>query len=545
MAPPQAFGKTHPTVLASWLERLEANNKRRGLEPGALVASTLQKVKNNTDGAERYDEEHAKRMGVKNINDVVEKLVVGTPHPLILISERPTKHSPNENVIRSVEELVSPPDLEMDSSDMQTSREPGQGNTMTQAPNTKAPAMKRKQSKSKKESERSKSAKLSMKSSSKSASPTTGFAEESSKNSAIHEATGVTTGPMDVDHTPSLFVESTNPYPIYATLPKWHTEISMTNIHMKALAKRRTQTIAALDALKDCIGRCEVLMSQMKTSGMGRPGLAKLFDELRDHVHKAESILEVNKFSVKYTRILTPDNGLPRIFKDDAGFSSDLKADSYMLYSRWMMEDFSTDILRGIIIVKGDNRGSDRLDPAYRIMHPKSAKVYGANGLVLGQWWPTQLCTVRDGAHGNSQGGITGAKDLGAFSIILSGGGGYHDLDDGDVIQYSGTDGKDGEISPSTQHMITSASLGNEIRVIRSSGLSKSNQYRPECGFRYDGLYKIVPPFKVTDKAKQTHRFTLRRCPGQEPIRCENNLARRPTSYEVEQFRASKEKYKW
>jgi hypothetical protein len=530
MVLPKVSREVGPALIVSLLENAEVIIKQRGTEPEVLIAKWLQKVKDDPVGVDKEAEEHAQRMEVTDVDAEVQKLVRGTPHPFILSIQRPAKHTWTEKVVRSVEEQVSSPDTEMNPKDTQTSREFEQCNTATQAPPTKAGPRK---------------SKLSTKSNSKSASPATAFAAESSKSGADREAAATAGGPMNVDHTPSLYVRPTDPYPVYAALPKWYLEISPTNFNMMQLGKKRTQSMTSLDSLKDCISRCVALISQMRLSSAEKLELAKKFNELRDHVHKAESKLEVTKYIMKHTRILTPENGLPRILKADAGFPNDLKANSYLVYSKWMRQDFSTDILRGITVVKGDNRGSDRLDKAYKAAHPTTPKVYGANGLVLGQWWPTQLCTVRDGAHGSTQGGITGAEDLGAFSIILSGGGGYHDIDKGDFIQYSGTDGKDGEISLVTQHMITSASLGNEIRVIRSSGLSKTNTYRPECGFRYDGLYKIVPPFKVVDKAKQKHLFTLHRCPGQEPIRCGNNFAQRPTSYEVAQLKKSKEKYKW
>jgi hypothetical protein len=543
----KAAGEADPASIVSLLETAEATIKQHNIEPTVLIAKWLQKANDDPVGANRDAVEHAHRMGVPDIDAEVQKLVHGTPYPFIRFTGKPTHNIQKVNIVSSVEVQLSPPDTEMNPNDIQRPLESEQRNTTTQAPSKYAdPAKrKRKQSQYKNGGERSKSSKLSTKSGSKSASPATGFAAESSKSGATREAAATASEPMNVDYTPPLFVGPADPYPLHATLPKWYLEISPSNFNMIQLGKKRTPAMTSLDNLKDCISRCVAIMLRMRLSSVEKLELAKRFDELRDHVHKAESKLDVTKYIIKHTRILTPENGLPRIFKEDADFPNDLKADSYLVYSKWINQDFATNILRGITVVKGDNRGSDCLDPKYRNLHPTSFKVYGNNGLVLGQWWPTQLCTVRDGAHGSSQGGISGAENLGAFSIILSGGGGYHDVDEGDVIQYSGTDGKDGEISLVTQHMITSASLGNEIRVIRSAGLSKSNIHRPECGFRYDGLYKIVPPFKVVDQAKQKHIFTLHRCPGQEPIRCENNLAQRPTKYQIEQFKASKEKFKW
>jgi len=194
------------------------------------------------------------------------------------------------------------------------------------------------------------------------------------------------------------------------------------------------------------------------------------------------------------------------------------------------------------VTVKGKDRNGDRLESAYRSKHPTTAKYHGEGELILGQWWPTQLCTVRDGAHGSSQGGIYGDKEEGTYSIVLSGGGGYHDKDEGDIIEYSGTEGKDFTPTDATLSMIKSAELGNEFRVIRSSQLIKKNPHRPEVGLRYDGLYTIKS-FQLVDKGTQIHRFLLERCPGQEPIRSGQNASTRPTFYEISEYEQTKEKW--
>ncbi|XPS79995.1 hypothetical protein M3J09_011959 [Ascochyta lentis] len=314
------------------------------------------------------------------------------------------------------------------------------------------------------------------------------------------------------------------PYPTRRTMPVWYTSISSSAQGLTQLDRKRPQELAAIDALKDCIRRCE--QEQNKTK------LAKEYNDLRNHVHKAEIKLDMDKFKVKKTRILT-EAGLPRIFKEGAKFPRDLQADAWYLYERWMNEDFEQNILRGIVTVKGKDRNGDRLDRAYTTKHPRDPKFFGDEGVILGQWWPSQLCTVRDGVHGAAQGGIYGDKDKGAFSIVLSGGG-YHDQDDGDTIEYSGTEGKDYEATDATLSMIKSAELGNHIRVIRSSQLLKSNKYRPSCGLRYDGLYQIKS-YKELDHKKRTYRFHLERIPGQEPIRFEGD-AKRPTLFEEEAY---------
>ncbi|KAF1914123.1 hypothetical protein BDU57DRAFT_518903 [Ampelomyces quisqualis] len=348
---------------------------------------------------------------------------------------------------------------------------------------------------------------------------------------------------LDTQLAPSLFVQQAERYPV-EPLPKWYEDIKPNNLEMNKIRKKRPQALNSLEALKNCIGRCEDKMMQRSNVQSKNPKLLELFDELRNLVHKAEIYLPVDKYIVRFARILHKENGLPRIFQEDTQFPSDLKADSYQLYLRWIREDFEQNVLRGIITVKGPNRGSDRLDPKYRSKYPTTAKYYGDKGLIIGQCWPSQLCTVRDGAHGSSQGGIFGDKDKGAYSIVLSGGGGYNDQDNGDSIVYSGTDGQDFTPTEATQQMLRSAELGNEIRVIRSANLHRDNQYRPVIGFRYDGLYTIKG-FELVDKEKQIHRFKLERCPGQDEIRYGDNAASRPTQYEIDEYKSLKVKHRW
>ena len=185
---------------------------------------------------------------------------------------------------------------------------------------------------------------------------------------------------------------TSQPYPFLARsrLPAWHDSISRQELAL--LERKRPQEFVAIDALKACIGRCE------------KNGLPKDIKDLRDHVHEAEIMLKMDRVLVRKTRILTED-GLPRIFGEAADFPWDLKADAWHLYERWVGEDFDNDILRGIVTVKPKDRNGDRLDPTYREKHPRDPKVFGDNGAVLGQWWPSQLCAVRDGIHGLSQAG--------------------------------------------------------------------------------------------------------------------------------------------
>ena len=64
--------------------------------------------------------------------------------------------------------------------------------------------------------------------------------------------------------------------------------------------------------------------------------------------------------------------------------------------------------------------------------------------------------------------------------------------------------------------------------------LPKSNPYRPERGFRYDGLY-TVKSHKLIDATKHHYVFHFVRIPGQDPIRYKG-VEKRPTSKEIETY---------
>jgi len=58
-----------------------------------------------------------------------------------------------------------------------------------------------------------------------------------------------------------------------------------------------------------------------------------------------------------------------------------------------------------------------------------------------------------------------------------------------------------------------------------------TNVYKPERGYRYEGLYDVLD-CKVLDQRKQVHLFHLRRQGGQPPMRYQG-LEKRPTKEEI------------
>ena len=151
--------------------------------------------------------------------------------------------------------------------------------------------------------------------------------------------------------------------------------------------------------------------------------------------------------------------------------------------------------LRGIIIGQG-KKGSKvyRLDPTY---HKKPADVFGHNGLRVGDWWPFQTFALKDGAHGSKMGGIHGRTNLGAFSVVVSGGiYEENDSDSGSRILYSGSKGGSEEDATSeapytnaTKSLIMSTKHIQPVCVLRTS--RNSSRWSPSAGIRYDGLYVV------------------------------------------------------
>jgi len=249
---------------------------------------------------------------------------------------------------------------------------------------------------------------------------------------------------------------------------------------------------------------------------------------------------DVNAQMVRNHNLLTTTSGLPVLFyapsSKGMAFPSYIMADAEELYTKWCDRNFEPDMLRGL-----------RMDTQSRSMRmktdfqrPRKGDVYGHNSLVNGQWWPLQICLVRDGAHSDMQGGISGKTNQGAWSIVLSAGnresgGVYPNIDKGDILHYCGTDAKqpDGAVTENTKRMIESYQLKKPVRVFRSSK-APNKEWAPDAGFRYDGLYD-VDSYTTIDEKTQCHRFKMIRQAGQDPIR-NSGPERRPTTQEKEHW---------
>ncbi|KAK2801242.1 hypothetical protein FQN50_007802 [Emmonsiellopsis sp. PD_5] len=262
----------------------------------------------------------------------------------------------------------------------------------------------------------------------------------------------------------------------------------------------------------------------------------RLCKQMRDCVHKLQFFPMDTALPSLPQRFLNDATGLPAI-ANSPQVPWDIKLDCEALLVRWRQGDFDTDLLRGMKHQRNAKTFHRTLELGYKFK--KSSHVIGENDLRNGQWFPYQMAALRDGAHGETEAGICGKSGVGAFSIILSSPGGknsnYADIDEGDVIHYCGTRGKDGIPSIGTRYLIESFEKKSPIRVLRSAKLPPMDIYRPSLGLRYDGLYEIGSQ-EVLDAATVLFRFRLHRLPGQTPIRFRGD-ERRPTAKEVEEFK--------
>ncbi|KAK7540150.1 hypothetical protein IWX49DRAFT_203079 [Phyllosticta citricarpa] len=308
------------------------------------------------------------------------------------------------------------------------------------------------------------------------------------------------------------------------TWPAWYEKIKPQQWQSRAKSGGFAGVDAKLGKIKQLMRGC----AEKKTNA---------FDDIRRELHQLP-FLEVTAVAVRKAQMLHVETGLPQLFESEyskgVDYPWDIQADAFELYNRWCLRIFSTDLLRGIVkSQKAHNRSTDRIEPGFP--GKSGAAYYGQGDLVNGQWWPTQLCTVRDGAHGSTQGGIYSVKDKAAFSIIVSGGSQYNDRDEGQELWYSGTNSTDGKYTENTQSLILSVEDKKPVRVIRSHNIhKKSSKFRPARGFRYDGLYDVVD-FKVVDESKKACLFHMVRRPGQDPIRAEGK-SMRPTQEEIAEY---------
>ncbi|XP_038901575.1 E3 ubiquitin-protein ligase ORTHRUS 2-like isoform X2 [Benincasa hispida] len=146
-------------------------------------------------------------------------------------------------------------------------------------------------------------------------------------------------------------------------------------------------------------------------------------------------------------------------------------------------------------------------------------------GVLVGECWEDRLECRQWGAHFPHIAGIAGQSNIGAQSVVLSGG--YQDDEDhGEWFLYTGSGGRDLSGNKRTSKdqsfdqkfekynkaLQVSCLKGYPVRVVRSHK-EKRSSYAPEKGLRYDGIYRIEKCWrKVGIQGFKVCRYLFVRC---------------------------------
>lgn len=116
-------------------------------------------------------------------------------------------------------------------------------------------------------------------------------------------------------------------------------------------------------------------------------------------------------------------------------------------------------------------------------------------GLNIGDIFQNRMELSRAGVHRPPMAGIWGSQNIGAYSIVLSGG--YEDdIDNFDYILYTGQGGqdvqggkqiKDQEFTKGNRALAINKFENLPVRVVRGHQV----KYGPQSGYRYDGIYYV------------------------------------------------------
>lgn len=144
-------------------------------------------------------------------------------------------------------------------------------------------------------------------------------------------------------------------------------------------------------------------------------------------------------------------------------------------------------------------------------------RVFGElDGHPEGEWFESRKSLAASGVHRPLQAGICGSPNEGAESIILSGG--YEDdIDNGDIIIYTGHGGRDPSSGAQVEDqtltrqnlaLVKNKELGLPVRVVR--GYEHPSEFSPKTGYRYDGLYEVEDYWRAQGKSGfQIYHFRL------------------------------------
>jgi putative restriction endonuclease len=129
-------------------------------------------------------------------------------------------------------------------------------------------------------------------------------------------------------------------------------------------------------------------------------------------------------------------------------------------------------------------------------------------GIGEGDWFEGRKEMMPTSFHRRWGSGIDGNKREGTSAIVLSGG--YEDdMDDGEVIVYTGAGGNDPNSgkqvtdqtwdNPGNAGLLKSMNEGLPVRVIR--GFNHKSEFSPKSGYTYAGLYSVVDAWEEIGKS--------------------------------------------
>ena len=127
---------------------------------------------------------------------------------------------------------------------------------------------------------------------------------------------------------------------------------------------------------------------------------AEAVAKLRQRIHQAEFYDFLSGVLIKRSKLLE-DGGLSLIFDNNDGiFPWDVRSDSFHLHQKWLAGKIDPHLLVGVES-KNKKSGSGKDVKTRNLEHNYAGRVscnyVGQGNLQNGQWWPLQICAMRDG----------------------------------------------------------------------------------------------------------------------------------------------------
>ncbi|NBM16788.1 YDG/SRA domain-containing protein [Streptomyces sp. GC420] len=165
-------------------------------------------------------------------------------------------------------------------------------------------------------------------------------------------------------------------------------------------------------------------------------------------------------------------------------------------------------LLIGLVVVFGGTDTSDltalevdQVHDVTMVNRSTTVKFGSIDGVSEGDWFESHVALNVKGVHRQSGSGISGTPNVGADSIVLSGG--YvDDADRGNEIIYTGMGGRDRDTGRMVEDqslatrgnaaLVMSQALGKPVRVIEGLKIRGKKRLKATGGYRYRGLYRVA-----------------------------------------------------